>query len=318
MNLFQRLKIWKELKRLETRSREEPSPSTFVDLGQVYLNMSMSDRAVQVAEEGLALFPDSDELRSLRRVACKAEAGSRIVALRAQLSKAPDPASYRELANLHMEVGDTTAAISTSEECIRRFPDDAGAYLVVARARLTNFYRDLSARDGLEAARCLQRIVALQPDDQRSHRLLLDLYYRVGAANPALQLLSVVEAQSPGDPELKAIRREFEGKPGGDDLEVLFHNVEAQGRLKNVPVSRQRSAAPRSSDESWGGSGAPWPPSRRCRACARPPTSKAPRPWSRATSRAAATASCARFGSSPRPRRGLRGVSTSAASARAR
>ncbi len=37
MKLLQRLKIWRELKRLETKARESPSPTTYVDLGQVIL-----------------------------------------------------------------------------------------------------------------------------------------------------------------------------------------------------------------------------------------------------------------------------------------
>ena len=252
MNLFQRIKIWKELKRLENRAREEPSPSTFVDLGQVYLNMSMSDRAVQVAEEGLALFPESDELRKLRKVAGKSEANARIGALRAQLNKVPEPQGYRELATLQLETGDSAQAISTCEECIRRYPDDAGAYLVVARARLTSFYRDLSARDGLEAARCLQKVVSLDGADRRSRRLLLDLYYRVGAASAAQPLLKALEAQKAGDPELKAIGEQLAKQTGGEDLEVLFHNVEASGRLTNAPITRPRTAQRPGADDSLG------------------------------------------------------------------
>ena len=34
MKILRRLKIWRELKQLEARARETPSPSTFVDLGQ--------------------------------------------------------------------------------------------------------------------------------------------------------------------------------------------------------------------------------------------------------------------------------------------
>ena len=77
MNFIQRMKIRKELRRLESRVREEPSPSRFVDLGQVYINLEMLDRALQAAEDGLALFPDSIELTKLRdfarrhRIACQ-------------------------------------------------------------------------------------------------------------------------------------------------------------------------------------------------------------------------------------------------------
>ena len=67
MNLIQRLKIWKELKRLEQKARMSPSPSTFIDLGQVYINLEMHEETLELAEEGLALFPQSQELRKLFR-----------------------------------------------------------------------------------------------------------------------------------------------------------------------------------------------------------------------------------------------------------
>ena len=63
MHLIQRMKIWKELRRLEQRAKEQPSPSTFVDLGQVYINLGMHDKAERMAADGLALFPKSIELR---------------------------------------------------------------------------------------------------------------------------------------------------------------------------------------------------------------------------------------------------------------
>ena len=65
MQLIQRMKIWKELKRLEIRVREEPSPTTFVDLGQVYINLESYDKALRVAEDGLALFPKASEMKKL-------------------------------------------------------------------------------------------------------------------------------------------------------------------------------------------------------------------------------------------------------------
>ncbi|HIE70978.1 MAG TPA: tetratricopeptide repeat protein, partial [Planctomycetes bacterium] len=65
MHLIQRMKIWKQLRRLEQRAKEQPSPSTFVDLGQVYINLDLHDKAERMADDGLALFPKSIELRQL-------------------------------------------------------------------------------------------------------------------------------------------------------------------------------------------------------------------------------------------------------------
>ena len=171
MNLFQRMKIWKELKRLGARARSNPSPSTYVDLGQVYINLGMSERARLAADEGLALFPDSDQLKKLRRCAQKSQLNSRIDQLRIRLNKSPSPECYQELAGIYLELGDFGAVHGTCEECIRRFPEDSGAHLILGKARLTNFYRDLSARDGLEAVQCLEQAVALELNT-KGHMLL--------------------------------------------------------------------------------------------------------------------------------------------------
>lgn len=253
MNLFQRLKIWKELKRLELRAREQPSPSTFVDLGQVYINLGMCDRTLAIAEEGLALFPDSSELRKLRKFSKKTQLTKRIEELRTRLNRSPEAALYRELAGLYLEMGDFGAVHGTCEECVRRFPDDAGIYLVLARARLTSFYRDLSSREGLEAVRCLERVLDLEGDNVKARRLLVDLLHRIGAFRPALQHLAMLERMLPGEQELHALRQQLASGPGeGDDIEVLFHNVEAVGRLPHVPVSRERHVKPRTGEEGIG------------------------------------------------------------------
>jgi len=97
VNLIQRLKIWKELRRLEARVREEPSPSTFVDLGQVFLNLDMQERALQAAEDGLLLFPDSAELKKLRTVARRGVDRARTDELRARIEKNPSNRLYGEL-----------------------------------------------------------------------------------------------------------------------------------------------------------------------------------------------------------------------------
>ena len=65
MHLIQRMKIWKELRRLEQRAREAPAPNTFVDLGQVYINLDMHDKA-RVTAENCAIYSNSRSPSSLR------------------------------------------------------------------------------------------------------------------------------------------------------------------------------------------------------------------------------------------------------------
>ena len=106
MNILQRFKISRELARLEKRAHESPSPSIYVDMAQVYINLGMLDQTVRVAEEGLALFPGSDELKRVLKFARKAKLNNRIKEIRNKIHKAPAPALYRELATVYMELGD--------------------------------------------------------------------------------------------------------------------------------------------------------------------------------------------------------------------
>ena len=237
MKLIQKMKIWKELRRLEARVHDSPSPSTFVDLGQVYINLGMHDRTLELADEGLALFPNSGELRKLRRFAQKHQITNRVTEIRVRLRKSATPKLYRELASHYLELGDFDAVQSTCQECIRRFPEHDGAYLVVARAYLTNFYRDLIASDGIEAVRNLQKATALAPNNCQAHKLLAEVLYRIGATGQALSHLEVLRAHGSRDPEVDAMHQVAAAKPPADELDpdAMFHEVEARGSLSAAP-----------------------------------------------------------------------------------
>ncbi len=241
MKLIRKLKIWKELKRLETRVRENPVPSTFVDLGQVYINLGMNERTLQLAEEGLALFPRSEELRKLRRFAKKTRLNAKIKDLRSRLDRGPQPRLYRELATLYLEQGDFDAVQSLTDECLQCFPEDDGTLLVLAKARLTSFYRDLIAQDGLEAIHCLQRVIALDPEHLRAHRMLAELLYRVGAAPSAVQHLEILTSLVPDDKEVQEMLEDARrASPFVEDLETLFQRVEDDGAMATSPVKGDR------------------------------------------------------------------------------
>ncbi len=255
MNLLQRLKIWKELKRLEQRARQNPSPSTFVDLGQVYINMGVCDRTLAVADEGLALFPESRELRKLRKFAKKHQLNRRVEEVRTKINKSPTAGSYRELASLYLELGDFGAVQGTCEESIRRFPGEDSAYRILARAKLTNFYRDLSARDGIEAVQNLQRTVELDPKNSKAHQLLVEVFYRVGVLDLCKQHLEILTKLDAEQSYIDMMNKQFASSKTrdagvGEDFESAFHNAEAKSALINRPVSIERPKA--SSDDTMG------------------------------------------------------------------
>jgi tetratricopeptide (TPR) repeat protein len=238
MHLIQRMKIWKELRRLEQRAREEPSPSTFVDLGQVYINLEMNDKAQRVAEDGLALFPKSAELRKLLDCARRGLRKQRALELRTKLTRSPNPKLFRELAQLQIELGDMSTLHATCQEWSLRFPDDAGAWLVLGQSRLLNFYRDLAAREGQEAVRCLERAVQMDGEDAQARRLLGEVLYRIGAVRTSLDHLQALQAHQEQDPELEALLRHVASLPDhGDDVDSLLDEVEEHGCLAHPSMA---------------------------------------------------------------------------------
>ncbi len=245
MNLIQKLKIWKELRRLEARVRQTPSPSTFIDLGQVYINLGMHERTLELADEGLALFPQSAELRKLRRFAHKTRLNQRIRELRGQLASSPRAETYQELAGIYLEIGDLESVQQTCEECLRRFPGETGVLLILARAWLSTFYRDLSARAGLAAVAHLRHLVRAEPRSAVAHRLLAEVAFRVGAGRMARRHVDELYRLDAVDAEVETMRDELGDPAGEDDLEALFHAVERRGALARAPLfPTTRGSAP--------------------------------------------------------------------------
>ncbi|MCA8964249.1 MAG: hypothetical protein KDC48_05170 [Planctomycetes bacterium] len=241
MHLIQRMKIWKELRQLEQRAREEPSPSTFVDLGQVYINLDLHEKAQRVAEDGLALFPKSTELRQLLEFARTGLRRLRASELRAKATRHPSTKIYRELAQVQLELGDSGALSTTCQEWTVRFPDDAGAWLIMGQARLLGFYRDLAAREGLEAVRCLEKAVAMNAADDHSHRLLGEVFYRIGAVQKATGHLQALQKLVADDPEVAALLHYVSGlQDRGDDIAKLLEEVEEHGSLLHPSMAASR------------------------------------------------------------------------------
>lgn len=234
MHLIQRMKIWKELRRLEQKAKEQPSPSTFVDLGQVYINLDLHDKAETLAEDGLALFPKSIELRQLLDCARRGLRHRRARDLRARLTRSPTPKLYEELSTIYIELEDSNELHAICQEWRLRFPDDPGCWLIQGRARLTAFYRDLAAREGHEAVQCLERAVDMDPAERQSRRLLGEFLYRIGAVAEARKHLAALRELDPNDPEIEALLSHVSGLDDhGSDVVALLDEVESHGSLLN-------------------------------------------------------------------------------------
>lgn len=241
MQLLQRMKIWKEMRRLEQRANDDPSPSTLVDLGQVNINLDMPDKAEQIALDGLRLFPRSTELQDLLACARRGMRKRRLAELRARLIRSPNTALYRELTQLLVEVGDLPGLRQACHEWAVRFPQDAGAWLALARGKLSAFYQDLTARDGAEAMQCLEQAVRLDADAAEAHHLLAEVLYRIGAVRQSLTHLAAIPTADGNHRELQDLHRYVAGLTDhGSDLARLLAEVEQSGALPHPAFTPNR------------------------------------------------------------------------------
>lgn len=87
MHLIQRIKTWHELRCLKRGAKEQPSPSTFVELGWAYSHLDLHAKAQSVARDGLALFPNSSELRQLLDGSRRGSRHRRVADVRAGLAR---------------------------------------------------------------------------------------------------------------------------------------------------------------------------------------------------------------------------------------
>lgn len=249
MQLIQRMRIWKELKRLEQRVREEPSPTSFVDLAQVHINLGECDKAVEVAEEGMALFPQSIELQQLRRFAHRSLLRNRIHELRERIAFGPNERLYNELAMILLELGDFAEARQVCEDCLHRFPGDPAARLVLAQALLGNYYRDLASSEGAEAIRCLSLVLTRDPDSLQARRLLAELLCKLGAHHAARPHLERLVAAGQDVAELQQLSAGAMHEGGAEDVDRLLAGIEAGELVLQQPRARRKQLT---SDEGMG------------------------------------------------------------------
>lgn len=245
MNLFRLIKLSRELSRMEKKAKANPSPSTFVDLAQVYINLGWHAHTMRVAAEGLLLFPRSDELRKVQKFASKNLQRERVQELREKIAKAPTAKLYRELAESYIEMGDQGSANSICQECIRHFPDDVEAQLLIAEERVKAFYRTLSASDGRDAVSCLLMVLEIDQGNRKAHKRLAEVYFRIGAGRHAREHLDFLLERYPDDEDVRALDREVrEGKGGSQDVGQGLEAVQQKGALQNAaPVGNEAPAA---------------------------------------------------------------------------
>ncbi len=231
--------------------KENPSPTAFVYLAQVYINLAKLGETLRVAEEGLLLFPRSVELKKVHRFARQKHLKQQAEETREKISRHATPEHYHELAEVFLEMGDQDTLIQTCAECIRQFPDDTEAYFLVAEARIQTFYRNLKAEEGLKGLRSLMKVLEVDRQNERAHRKLGELLFRVGAAAEAKRHFEYLASHDLLDEDGRILLEEcVEAAESQQSIEALLANVEQRGALPNRSaggLKRQKAIA---SDEA--------------------------------------------------------------------
>ncbi|MFQ5505473.1 MAG: tetratricopeptide repeat protein [Planctomycetota bacterium] len=223
---------------MEKKAKENPSPSTFVDLAQAYINLGWIDHTLRVAREGLLLFPRSESLQKVHRYALMNQLKHRVQELSQQISRSPTPELYRELAEVYNDMGDLGSLIGTCVECLRRFPNDTQTHLIVADARNQAYYRSLRAQDGRSAMDSLLKVLELDPSNLKAHRLIAHLFFRIGAIRQAREHLELLRDLEKSDEESRRMLNQIADQADNDEEpEILLERVETRGALPNRSIS---------------------------------------------------------------------------------
>lgn len=252
MGLFQRWLTNRTLaKRLE-RANESPSVQTFADLARAAVASNDFEEAERMIDEGLDLFPSSNELDRLRRLVRQHRLADRIRELRRKIEFHPAPALYHELVDLQLQCNDTRAAEATCSDWRRMFPIDSGAELASIRILLARFYKDRAAADGRAAIAGLDRLLARDPGHARALRLMAELCSRIGALGRACEVLDNLAKIVPDDPEVEAWRRKvgqaMETAPSKTDLSRILREVEETGQFPDPVPPREDEEARKRKD----------------------------------------------------------------------
>ena len=247
MHLLQRMKAWKQLRRLEQLAESRPCPETFCAVGKLYIDLGLYDKAVGLAVDGIEQFSRSIELRGVLDDARRGQLVVRVEALRVERTRSPSPEVFSALADAYAESEDFDAMRDLCREWREEFPDDAGGWLALGRAQLARFYRGFSAVDGDDALRCLSRAVELAPNEPQPRRLLGEQLYRIGAVSEAVRHLNVVRDLQPNDDDVEQLVGYVAELPeDAGDVDALLREVERRGALRHPShaESRRQDACP--------------------------------------------------------------------------
>ena len=131
---------------------------------------------------------------------------SELERLRKKVENFPSASAYNRLAELVRLGGDNPGAEQVCRRCIKEFPRNGQAYVILAEIELANGRKDEAIKNLLTAVERDNRSYA-------AHRMLADHYIEIARPPQALQHLRQILTFKPNDPAVLKKIEQITGKP---------------------------------------------------------------------------------------------------------
>src|SRR5262245_20341171 len=192
MGFFARSKDWLKLRSKQAQLKKSPDPVILCELVQCHLRLGELDEALEHINWGLKRFPDSDVVQETQRIVVRERARTGIQTISKELQNNPTAEAYLKLAQFAVQLRDSDSAGKALRECIKRFPECAPAYALLAELHERRFARDLAAADGMAILGFAQKACRLDPTDIETQIRLARFLSTIGADYLARKLLIAV------------------------------------------------------------------------------------------------------------------------------
>lgn len=239
MGIFDNLRRRRELDKLESTARENPSPMNLCAHAERLMAFEEGEKALEVAKRAMENYPDNERVVSTYRYIMKTHHQARILELQKNIEKSPNPGGFARLAELNFrELGDLDGAMEVARRGIAIFPEDESLHQISGQIRFYRYHEDYLAKDGHSAVEHFQKAILLNNLNYRCLFLLAVLSAEIEAWDLARQSIGQIYRFAPDDEGVRALELKVnEVAPRGapkETLDILFRNVEVRGRLSDV------------------------------------------------------------------------------------
>jgi predicted regulator of Ras-like GTPase activity (Roadblock/LC7/MglB family) len=131
---------------------------------------------------------------------------SELERLRKKVENFPSASAYNRLAELTRQGGDIGGAEAACRRCIKEFPRNGQAYVILAEIEMANGRKD-------DAVKNLITAVERDSRSYTAHRMLAEHYIAVGKNPQAVQHLRQILTFKPSDPQVLQKIEQLTGRP---------------------------------------------------------------------------------------------------------